>query len=83
MKIEKNKIVFTSVLACILLFLIGYSMLIMEEGEAPVIDNNQIPVPELEDGQKEYESRLEALEDLKEKREITAPSIYPDHMVDE
>ena len=83
MKIEKNKIVFTSVLACILLFLIGYSMLIMEEGEAPVIDNNQIPVPELEDGQKEYESRLEALEDLKEKRQITAPSIYPDHMVDE
>jgi len=83
MKIEKNKIVFASVLLCILLFIGAYAMLVLDDGEEPNLDTNQIPVPELEDEQEIYGSKLEALQDIKEEREITAPSIYPDHMMDE
>ena len=82
MKIEKNKIVFASVLVCILLFIGAYSIIILGDDEVPTIDSNQIPVPVLEDGQKEYESKLEALDDLKEMREINAPSIYDERFLD-
>ncbi|PQV48831.1 uncharacterized protein DUF3714 [Jejuia pallidilutea] len=82
MKIEKNKIVFSAVLACILLFLAGYTMLILSEDEAPTIQNNQIPLPKLEEGQKEYNSKLDALNDLKEVRETNAPSIYNERLLD-
>lgn len=82
MKIEKNKIVFSIVLLCILLFIGGYAMLVLGEDEEPTIENNQIPVPELEDDQKEYESKLDALNDLKEVRETNAPSIYDERLLD-
>ncbi|MDY7395366.1 conjugative transposon protein TraM [Aureibaculum sp. 2210JD6-5] len=82
MKVEKNKIVFSIVLACILLFIGGYAMLVMGKDEEPTIDNNQIPVPELEDNQKEYDSKLDALNDLKEVRETNAPSIYDERLLD-
>lgn len=83
MKIEKNKIVFATVILCVVLFIGSYSAIVLGDEEEPTIENNQVPVPKLEDGQKEYDSKLEALDDLKEERETTAPSIYPDHMVDE
>lgn len=82
MKIEKNKIVFAAVLVCILLFIGGYAMLVLGEDEEPEIDNNHIPVPELEGGQKEYKSKLEALDDLREVRETNAPSIYDERLLD-
>ena len=83
MKIQKNKIVFAAIIICLLLFIGSYAVIALgEEGET-TIDNNQIPIPELEEGQKEYDSKLEALDDLKEERELTAPSVYPDHMVDD
>lgn len=82
MKIEKNKIVFSAVLLCILLFIGGYAMLVLGEDEEPTIEKNQIPVPELEDGQKEYKSKLEALDDLREVRETNAPSIYDERLLD-
>lgn len=82
MKIEKNKIVFSVILLCILLFIGGYAMLVLGEDEAPSLDSNQIPIPELEGGQKEYKSKLEALDDLKEARETNAPSIYDERLLD-
>ncbi|WP_299547008.1 conjugative transposon protein TraM [Seonamhaeicola sp.] len=83
MKIEKNKVVFAMLLVCIVLFIGGYSMLVIGEDEEPLIENNQIPIPKLEEGQEEYNSKLEALDDLKEERETTVPSVYPDHMIDD
>lgn len=83
MKIEKNKIVFTLVLVSVLLFIGAYYALTFGGDEKNEIDKNQIPVPELEDGQKQYGSKLEALDDIKEEQEKTAPSLYPEHMVDE
>jgi len=82
MKIEKNKIVFAAVLVCVVLFIGAYSMLVLGDDEEPTLDGNQIPVPELKDEQQEYESKLEALDDLKEVRETNAPSIYDERLLD-
>lgn len=82
MKIEKNKLVFAAVILCIVLFIGSYAVTILGEDEEPTIENNQIPVPELEDDQKEYDSKLEALDDLKEVRQTNAPSIYDERLLD-
>ena len=82
MKIEKNKIIFSIVMVCILLFIGSYAMLVLGEEEEPAIENNQIPVPELEDGQKQSDSKLDALNDLKEVRQTNAPSIYDERLLD-
>ena len=82
MKIEKNKLIFSAVLICIFLFIGGYAMLVLGEDEEPTIENNQVPIPELEGGQKEYDSKLDALNDLKEVRETNAPSIYDERLLD-
>jgi len=82
MKIEKNKIVFSSVLAIILIFLISYSLLVMGEEEAEDGTMKQTLVPELEQQQEDYKSKLDAVDDLKEVRERNAPSIYDEKYLD-
>ncbi|WP_188650933.1 conjugative transposon protein TraM [Yeosuana aromativorans] len=82
MKINKNKLVFSAVLVCILLFIGGYGMLVMGDNKEPTIENNQIPLPKLEDSQKEYDSKLDAINDLKEVRRANAPSIYDERLLD-
>ncbi|WP_406684575.1 conjugative transposon protein TraM [Seonamhaeicola sp. MEBiC1930] len=82
MKIEKNKIVFAGVILCVLLFIGAYSVIYLGEDEEPTIENNQIPIPKLDDKQKEYNSKLEALDDLKEVRQTNAPSIYDERLLD-
>lgn len=82
MKVEKNKIVFASVLICIMLFIGIYATTVMGDEEEPVININQIPVPKLEDQQKVYQSKLDALNDLKEVRQTNAPSIYDERLLD-
>ncbi len=82
MKVEKNKIVFALVLICVVLFIGTYAFMVLGEEEEPTIENNQIPVPELGEEQKEYKSKLDALDDLKEVRETNAPSIYDERLLD-
>ncbi len=82
MKIEKNKIVFSSVLAVIFIFLISYSMLVMGDDDNENENLEQTLVPDLEENQKEYESKLDAINDLKEVRETNAPSIYDEKLID-
>lgn len=82
MKLEKNKIVFIIIIVCVVLFIGAYSMMVLGGNEEPTIENNQIPVPKLEDQQKQYESKLEALDDLKEVRQTNAPSIYDERLLD-
>lgn len=82
MKIDKNKIVFTAIIACVVLFIGSYTLYMMGGDEEPTLDANQIPVPELQDNQKEYNSKLDALNDLKEVRETNAPSIYDERLLD-
>ena len=82
MKVEKNKLIFSIILVCILLFIGSYAMLVLGEDEEPTLENNQVPVPELEDDQKQYDSKLDALNDLKEVRQTNAPSIYDERLLD-
>ena len=83
MKVEKNKIVFALVLLTVLLFLGAYYAMTFGDEEDNEVKKDQIPVPELEDEGEQYKSKLEALDDIKEEREKNAPSLYPEHMVDE
>ncbi|RTE54247.1 conjugative transposon protein TraM [Arenibacter aquaticus] len=82
MKVEKNKIVFSAVLAVIFIFLISYSALVMGDDESENENLEQTLVPELEENQQEYESKLDAINDLKEVRETNAPSIYDEKLID-
>ncbi|MCX2838400.1 conjugative transposon protein TraM [Salinimicrobium sp. MT39] len=82
MKIEKNKIVYGAVLAIILLFLISYSLMILGDDEGESQKLKQTLVPELKEESKEYDSKLDAINDLKEVRETIAPSIYDEKLID-
>ncbi len=82
MKIEKNKIVFGAVMAIILLFLTSYSLMILGDDEGESQNLKQTLVPELEEESKEYDSKLDAINDLKEVRETNAPSIYDEKLID-
>lgn len=82
MKVEKNKIVFAAVLAVILIFLISYSVMVMGGDETGDQNLEGTSVPELEENQIEYDSKLDAINDLKEVRETNAPSIYDENLID-
>ena len=82
MKIEKNKIVFAEVLAVIFIFLISYSGMLMYDDESENENLEQTLIPDLEENQKEYDSKLDAINDLKEVRENNAPSIYDEKLID-
>ena len=82
MKVEKNKIVFAAVLAVIFIFLISYSMMVMGDDKSENENLEQTLIPDLEENQKEYDSKLDAINDLKEVRENNAPSIYDEKFLD-
>lgn len=83
MKAQKNKIVFVLVLVGVVLFIALYAILNFGKDKETELEPDRIPMPDLEENQKVYESKMEALDALKEEREIVAPQIYPDHMVDD
>jgi hypothetical protein len=83
MKLQKNKTVFVLVLVCVVLFMVAYSILTFGKGKKAELEPDRIPMPDLEENQKAYETKLEALDNIKEEHETTAPQIYPDHMVDD
>jgi|GEM_PF-147518 len=83
MKIEKNKIVFISVLAVIVIFLITYTLMITGEDEEQQENLRQTEIPDLEEeSQQTYDSKLEAIDDLKLVRDKNAPSIYDEMFLD-
>ena len=82
MKIEKNKLLFGGIIAVVLLFIVGYSTMLLGDGEEADTELKQTQVPELEDEQKAYSSKLDAVNDIKEKRESNAPSVYDVTLLD-
>lgn len=83
MKLQKNKIVFVLVLVCVVLFTAIYTVLRFGKDKKVGLDPERIPMPDLEGKPVEYESKLKAIEAIKEERETNAPELYPDHMVDD
>ncbi|TDN80331.1 conjugative transposon protein TraM [Zunongwangia sp. SCSIO 43204] len=83
MKIEKNKIVFISVLVVIVIFLVTYTLMITGEDEEHHENLRQTEIPDLEEESHEiYDSKLEAIDKLKEVRDKNAPSIYDETFLD-
>ncbi|SHG54116.1 conjugative transposon protein TraM [Winogradskyella jejuensis] len=82
MKIEKNKLVFGGILAVVVIFLISYSFIALGNDEDDAENLKQTLVPELEQEQEDYTSKLDAINDLKEVRETNAPSIYDESLLD-
>ena len=82
MKIEKNKIVFASVLAVVILFIVAYSFTIMSDDDNENDTLRQTTVPEIGNEQEEYSSKLDAINALKEVKETNAPSIYDESLID-
>jgi hypothetical protein len=82
MNIEKNKIVFGSVILVVILFILSYSYLVLGEGDDQNDVLQETQVPKLEQQQKDYSSKLDALNELKEVRQTNAPSIYDEKLFD-
>jgi hypothetical protein len=82
MKVQKNKIVFAAVLVVIFIFLISYSVMIMGDDESKNENLEQTLIPDLDENQKVYNSKLDAINDLNEVRENNAPSIYNEKLID-
>ena len=70
------------IVASVVLFIVAYSIITFGKEEENTIDNHQVPVPKLGGDQKQYETKLEALENIKEERETNAPSIYDEKLLD-
>lgn len=82
MKIEKNKIVFASILAIVIIFIVAYSALVLMGGDTDIRELEHPMVPVLEKETEIYSSKIEALEDLKVEKDINAPSIYSEKLLD-
>lgn len=63
-------------------FIILYAVFAMGNENEAETELKQPDVPELKEGQKEYDSKLDAINDLKEVRESNAPSIYDESLLD-
>ncbi|MBO0322185.1 conjugative transposon protein TraM [Muricauda sp. CAU 1633] len=83
MKAQKNKIVFVLVMVCVVLFITVYALVTFGKDKKTELNPDRIPMPDLDGNTLEYESKMEALDAIKEERETTAPQLYPDHMVDD
>ena len=82
MKLQKNKIVFSSVIAIVLIFLVSYSVLLFGDNNDENENLKETLIPELEQEQEDYTTKLDAINDLKKVRETTVPSIYSDMLID-
>ena len=83
MKLEKNKIVFAGVIATLLIFLGTYCYTLLSDEKETENTLTQPEIPQWQDTETEYSSKLEAIDALKEDRETKAPSVYPEHMIDD
>lgn len=82
MKIDKKKITFAVVIGAVLIFIIAYSILAFGGDDNKKDQLSQPLVPALEIVQEDYNSRLDAVDNLKEVRETNAPSIYDEKYLD-
>jgi hypothetical protein len=83
MKVDKKKIVFGSVIGIVLLFIVGYSVYVLDGEDEAANELQQTLVPELEDVEEIYSSKKVAVDAIKEEKERIAPSIYDERYLDE
>ncbi|WP_431126170.1 conjugative transposon protein TraM [Flagellimonas flava] len=78
MKAHNNKIIFIAVIVAVIFLMVGYYVTAVAKDDSAQEELLQTEVPTLEERQKEYSSKLEAVNDVKEEKEKTAPSVYSD-----
>lgn len=81
MKIDKKKVVFFAGITLVVMAMIGYWMMLQKDS-APEVEQDHPEVPALKEEPMEYESRLEAVDHLKEERERHIPSVYDERFLD-
>ncbi|MDT7828376.1 conjugative transposon protein TraM [Pricia sp. S334] len=79
---DRNKIIFIGIIGIVATFIIAYAVFLMGNEDEVEADLKQPDVPELKEETKEYDSKLDAVNDLKEVRESNAPSIYDESLLD-
>ncbi|MCF8716377.1 conjugative transposon protein TraM [Joostella atrarenae] len=82
MKIDKKKILFAAMIGAIVLFIIGYGIFVLGADKETDKALDQTVVPELGETEEQYENRLKAVDQLKEKKKSDAPSIYDESLLD-
>lgn len=82
MKIDKKKILFAAIIGAIVLFIIGYGVFVLGADKETDKALDQTVVPELGETEEQYEDRLKAVDQLKEKKKSDAPSIYDESLLD-
>lgn len=75
MKIDKRKIVFGGVIVCVVGFIVLYSLYVFGEEEQEYTIKNPM-LPSIEVTEKEYDSKLEAIEDIQPEKERQIPELY-------
>ncbi len=82
MESKKNKIVFIGLVLTILGFTVTYGWMVLGNEHTENLPLNQPEVPVLQEGQMPYDSRLDAVNDLREDKRNDPPSIYQDALLD-
>lgn len=82
MKAHNNKIIFITVIVAVILLMVGYYVTAVAKDDNAQEELLQTEVPTLEEQQKEYSSKLEAVNDVKEEKEKNAPSVYSETDID-
>ena len=82
MQIDRKKIVFGSIIALLLAFIVGYYYLIRENDRADDIPLEHPEVPPAENTTKEFDTRLEAVDAIEEPRELHPPNLYEEKYQD-
>jgi len=83
MNLDKKKLVFSIVVLLIIAFIGIYGFMLFGEDSKDTETLEQPGVPLLEENQKDYDSRKEAVDNVKESRPNIAPSIYDEKLIDE
>ncbi|WP_268225170.1 conjugative transposon protein TraM [Sinomicrobium oceani] len=81
-KVDKKKLLFGGVIGIIIIFLVCYAVFFMGGKKEKEENLNQTEVPEIQEEEAAYEERLEAVDELKEKKKSDAPSIYDERFMD-
>ncbi len=82
MKLDKKKLIFSGVLALVLVFMVGYYYLVIANDGDNNKELEQTTVPELEEEQHTFSSKKDAIDALEDKKQRNAPSIYDERLLD-
>lgn len=82
MNFSKNKIVVVLFLVGVILFIVAYSLLTFGKKEAPVVEEDWLPLPKMKDPPVQFTSKTAAVHEVKEDRVPAFPQLYEESLFD-